>query len=101
MIHSSSLTEIQVIFYLIIGILPITEIGTLRPNLSQKKVQGKIFKLLPGDCYVRSLLHGVICVTKCQHPPNCFSYCSYSFFFLFSPGHLSANCAQLLKRNCQ
>ena len=30
------------------------------------KVQGKTFKLLSGYFYVRSLLHGVICVTMCQ-----------------------------------
>ena len=27
----------------------------LRPNLCQMKVQGKIFKLMPGDLYVDSL----------------------------------------------
>ena len=33
--------------------------------------------------YVRSLLHGVICVTKCQRPPKCFSFVC-SFFLLLA-----------------
>ena len=47
------------------------------------KVQEKIFKLCVGHFYVRSLFHGVICVTKCQHQSNCF----FLFFFFLSPGH--------------
>ena len=31
---------------------------------------------------VRSLLHSVICVTKCQRPSNCFSFVLSSFFLL-------------------
>ena len=42
------------------------------------KVQGKIFKLLPSYFYVKSLLHGVICVTKCQHSSS-------------APWHISVN----------
>ena len=30
------------------------------------KMQGKIFKLLPGSLYVRSLLHGIICIKMSQ-----------------------------------
>ena len=52
----------------------------LRPNPCQMKVQGKIFKLCIGHFYVRLLLHGVICVTKCEHPSNCF----FLFFFFLS-----------------
>ena len=59
----------------------------MSPNLCQMKVQEKIFKLRVGHFYVRSLLHGVICVTKCQRPSNCF----FLFFLLLSPGHFSVN----------
>ena len=33
---------------------------------------GKDLQIMSGHFYVRSLLHGVICVTKCQRPSNCF-----------------------------
>ena len=49
---------------------------------------GKDLQIMYGHFYVRLLLHGVICVTKCQRPSNCF----FLFFFLFSsPGHFSVN----------
>ena len=46
---------------------------------------GKDLQITCGHFYVRSLLHGVICVTKCQRPSNCF------FLFFLSPGHFSVN----------
>ena len=63
--------------------LSLQRLNVLSPNLCQMKVQEKIFKLRVGHFYVRSLLHGVICVTKCQRPSNCF----FLFFFFLSPGH--------------
>ena len=48
---------------------------------------GKDLQIMYWSLYVRSLLHGVICVTMCQRPSNCF----FLFFFLFSPGHFSVN----------
>ena len=41
----------------------------LMPNESSRKD----IQIMCGHFYVRSLLHGVICVTKCQRPSNCFS----------------------------
>ena len=55
----------------------------MSPNLCQMKVQEKIFKLRVGHFYVRSLLHGVICVTKCQRPSNCF-FLLFIFLFCYS-----------------
>ena len=37
--------------------------------------------------YVRSLLHGVICITKCQRRSNCFSY-GFCFFLLSTFGKI-------------
>ena len=53
----------------------------LMPNESS----GKDLQIMCGDFYVRSLLHGegLICVTKCQRPSNCFFF----FFFLSSSFH--------------
>ena len=65
--------------------LSLKRLNVLRPNPCQMKVQGNIFKLRIGHFYVRLLLHGVICVTKCQRPSNCF------FLFFLSPGHSSVN----------
>ena len=67
--------------------LSLKRLNILRPNPCQMKVQGNIFKLYIGHFYVKSLLHGVICVTMCQRPSNCF----FLFFFLSSPGHFSVN----------
>ena len=54
--------------------LSLKRLNILRPNPCQMKVQGNIFKLRIGHFYVRLLLHGVICVTKCQRPSNCFFF---------------------------
>ena len=46
---------------------------------------GKDLQIMCGHFYVRSLLHGVICITKCQRPSNCFSYVyGFCFFLLLS-----------------
>ena len=50
--------------------------------------QDKIFKLCVDHFYVRSLLHGVICVTKCEHPSNCFfSFKITNILFCYSNSH--------------
>ena len=57
---------------------------------------GKDLQIIAGHFYIRLLLHGVICMTECQRPSNCFS-CSC---FLFFPGHFLVNFSQqLLYRN--
>ena len=38
---------------------------------------GKDLHIVAGHFDVRLLLNGVMCVTKCQHPSKCFSYCSF------------------------
>ena len=53
------------------------------PNVSS----GKDLQIMYGHFYVRSLLHGVICVTKCQRPSNCFFLFFFLSFFLSFPGH--------------
>ena len=50
---------------------------------------GKDLQIMCGHCCVRSLLHGVICITKCQRPSNCcflffFSFFSWPLFGLFT-----------------
>ena len=72
----------------------------LMPNESS----GKDLQIMCGHCYVRSLLHGVICVTKCQRPSNCFFlFFLLSFFLLFYPGHdlftISKQLAKRFQRN--
>ena len=50
----------------------------IEPQLMPNEGSGKDLQIMCGHFYVKSLLHGVICVTKCEHPSNCF----FLFFFL-------------------
>ena len=43
----------------------------------------KDLQIMCGHFYVRSILHGVIYVIKCQRPSNCFSSCSSFSWPLF------------------
>ena len=54
----------------------------LMPNESS----GNNLQIISGHFYIRSLLHSVICITKCQRPSNCFSYSS--FFLLATFGQI-------------
>ena len=44
---------------------------------------GRDLQIRVGHFYVKLLLHGTICITKCQCASTCFSYIPSS-----SPGHL-------------
>ena len=48
------------------------------PQRMPNEGSGKDLQIMFGHFYVRSLLHGVICVTMCEHPSNCF----FLFFLL-------------------
>ena len=48
---------------------------------------GKDLQIIACHFSVRSLLHGVICITKCQLVLKCF--CHILSFFFLSPGYLS------------
>ena len=62
---------------------------------------GQDLQIILGHFYIISLLHGVICVTKCQRPSNCF----FLFFFfswpLFSQrlGYLTKQLAITFQQN--
>ena len=47
---------------------------------------GKDLQIIASSLYVRSLLHGVICITRSQHESKCFHHILSSF-----PGHHSVN----------
>ena len=51
----------------------------LMPNESS----GKDLQIICGHFYVKSLIHGVICVTECQRPSNCFFLFFLSFLLSF------------------
>ena len=53
------------------------------------ETSGKDLQIMYSHFYVRSLLHGGICVTKCKRPSNCFFL--FFFFLSSSPGHFSVN----------
>ena len=43
---------------------------------------GKDFQIRHRLLYIKSLLHGIICITKCQLESKCFSFIVASSFFL-------------------
>ena len=69
----------------------------IETQLMPNERSGKDLQIMCGHCYVRSLLHGVNCITKYQRPSNCFS-CGFCFFLLLST--FGKNVRKFLQRNC-
>ena len=84
------LYQFRLILAKVSGTISITA-QCIEPQLMPNESLGRDLHIRHRSLYVRSVLHGVIYVTKCQCLSNCISFLpSFFFFFLLATFYLLA-----------